>query len=359
MDSRKITDPLNRGMVGGLLGVPAELGAMFLNGGRSIGNLANRLAGVNAPPAPMVENPVYGQEWWGDKMQKAGYVSPNRNKLAEFGAGLLDPGSVMTDVPMLAKGLFGLGDPATTKMLGGLLGATVWHGSPHKFDKFDSSKIGTGEGNQAYGHGLYLADNPTVAKNYQAKVSAMQGSGEPTIAGRAINWDSPQEAAAFEISRHNGDRAAAADFYARTFNNKKTEDLIRSGNDLPSVDLPGNLYKVDLPDEDIARMLDYDNAVPESVRQPLSKAALEQFGSGISMGQGSQLLKQVADEFKFKGHPNPNVAASEWLKSQGVPGIRYLDGGSRSTGQGSSNFVVFPGNENRLKILERNGKPVK
>jgi hypothetical protein len=46
--------------------------------------------------------------------------------------------------------------------LGGLLGATVWHGSPHKFDKFDSSKIGTGEGNQAYGHGLYLAESPLV-----------------------------------------------------------------------------------------------------------------------------------------------------------------------------------------------------
>ena len=41
--------------------------------------------------------------------------------------------------------------------------ATVWHGSPHKFDKFDSSKIGTGEGTQAYGHGLYLADAPEVA----------------------------------------------------------------------------------------------------------------------------------------------------------------------------------------------------
>lgn len=122
MDSRKITDPLNRGMVGGLLGMPADMLNMLRNGGRSVGNLANRLAGVNAPTAPMVENPVYGQEWWGDKMQKSGYVSPNRNRLAEFGAGLLDPGSVMTDVPMLAKGLFGLGDPATLSAAGGLLG---------------------------------------------------------------------------------------------------------------------------------------------------------------------------------------------------------------------------------------------
>jgi len=29
----------------------------------------------------------------------------------------------------------------------------VYHGSPHKFERFDASKIGTGEGNQAYGHG--------------------------------------------------------------------------------------------------------------------------------------------------------------------------------------------------------------
>jgi hypothetical protein len=34
---------------------------------------------------------------------------------------------------------------------------TVYHGSPHKFDRFDASKIGTGEGAQSYGHGLYLA----------------------------------------------------------------------------------------------------------------------------------------------------------------------------------------------------------
>lgn len=43
---------------------------------------------------------------------------------------------------------------------------TVWHGSPHKFSKFDMSKIGTGEGAQAYGHGLYMAESPEVAKTY-------------------------------------------------------------------------------------------------------------------------------------------------------------------------------------------------
>src|SRR4029079_2118814 len=39
----------------------------------------------------------------------------------------------------------------------------AYHGSPHDFDKFDLSKIGTGEGAQAYGHGLYFAENEGAA----------------------------------------------------------------------------------------------------------------------------------------------------------------------------------------------------
>ena len=50
--------------------------------------------------------------------------------------------------------------------------------------------------------------------------------------------------------------------------------------------------------------------------------------------------------------------AAEKLRSLGIPGIRYLDGGSRGQGQGSSNYVVFPGNESLLTILERNNQPL-
>ena len=42
--------------------------------------------------------------------------------------------------------------------------------------------------------------------------------------------------------------------------------------------------------------------------------------------------------------------ASALLQSQGIPGIRYLDGGSRGAGTGTSNFVVF-GDGKMLKIL--------
>ena len=40
-------------------------------------------------------------------------------------------------------------------------------------------------------------------------------------------------------------------------------------------------------------------------------------------------------------------------------GIRYLDGNSRGAGAGTSNYVVFPGEEGLLTILERNGVSLK
>src|SRR5688572_28410905 len=47
----------------------------------------------------------------------------------------------------------------------------AYHGSPHDFDKFSLSKIGTGEGARAYGHGLYFAENPKVAEEYKKVLS--------------------------------------------------------------------------------------------------------------------------------------------------------------------------------------------
>ena len=48
--------------------------------------------------------------------------------------------------------------------------------------------------------------------------------------------------------------------------------------------------------------------------------------------------------------------AAELFKGAGIPGVRYLDAGSRGAEGGTSNFVVFPGNENMMTILERNGQ---
>ena len=57
---------------------------------------------------------------------------------------------------------------------------TLYHGSPHMFDKFDMSKIGTGEGNQAYGYGLYMAENPGVARGYKQPQQPMYDAANET-----------------------------------------------------------------------------------------------------------------------------------------------------------------------------------
>jgi hypothetical protein len=52
-------------------------------------------------------------------------------------------------------------------------------------------------------------------------------------------------------------------------------------------------------------------------------------------------------------HFGDQAAASDFLRQQGVPGIKFLDQGSRSGEKGTRNFVVFPGEEQHLNILSR------
>jgi ADP-Ribosyltransferase in polyvalent proteins len=69
----------------------------------------------------------------------------------------------------------------------------AYHGSPHDFERFDLSKIGTGEGAQAYGHGLYFAENPKVAEEYRR---ALAGGSDKLIGGNPYNSADPEHLAA-------------------------------------------------------------------------------------------------------------------------------------------------------------------
>ncbi|MBP7654683.1 hypothetical protein KA977_14780, partial [Candidatus Dependentiae bacterium] len=48
---------------------------------------------------------------------------------------------------------------------------SAWHGSPYLFDKFTTEKIGTGEGHQAFGWGLYFTDKKDIADWYAKNLS--------------------------------------------------------------------------------------------------------------------------------------------------------------------------------------------
>lgn len=56
-----------------------------------------------------------------------------------------------------------------------LMMAPAFHGSPHEFDKFSSEKIGSGEGAQAYGYGLYFTDKEEIANEYKNRLSQTDG----------------------------------------------------------------------------------------------------------------------------------------------------------------------------------------
>ena len=58
---------------------------------------------------------------------------------------------------------------------------SAWHGSPHDFDTFDLGAIGTGEGNQVHGWGLYFAKDKKVSKQYKDVLSKLQGSNKSSL----------------------------------------------------------------------------------------------------------------------------------------------------------------------------------
>jgi len=63
---------------------------------------------------------------------------------------------------------------------------SVKHGSPFVFERFTTDKIGSGEGAQMFGWGLYFTDKEDVAKHYAEKLSKMRDGGTVWMIGDKI-----------------------------------------------------------------------------------------------------------------------------------------------------------------------------
>ena len=102
--------------------------------------------------------------------------------------------------------------------------------------------------------------------------------------------------------------------------------------------------------EMIDRMLDWDKPFLDQ-SQEIKDLAKNLLPAAVY----NQLLTQRSGDFveelaKYKGG---KAKASELMRQAGIPGIKYLDQGSRDKGKGTRNFVVFPGEEKKVKILKR------
>jgi hypothetical protein len=252
-------------------------------------------------------------------------------------------------------------------------GFTAYHGSPHLFDQFDLSKIGTGEGAQAYGHGMYLADSEGVARSYRDTLSQEQG---PTIswidsAGKKLDMDAlqgsngPQSSAAYMLNQRGSVDEALADvqkYGPGAFAGGKPEmdGVISALQQFKDAGLTkqvnrGHMYEVNV-NADPAKFLDWDAPLSEQpVGKRLAQVTPEQFGlvpeqtrRGIEyltpdrervFGRSQAPVNSVADLLpgtgrdvynQFVGAYGGHSEAAQALNDAGIPGIRYLDQGSRN-----------------------------
>lgn len=311
-------------------GVP-QLATGFVD----LASLPFTLSGLIKP-----EQAVGSTDW----MTAKGYLPPKQegllNETTELLSGVVNPAAA------IKTGLLGIG-------------ATAFHGTPHKIKgAFDISKVGTGEGAQSYGHGMYFAENPNVAKEYQK----MLAGPEQTAADYLKMYKTPENAISVLKDSITPNLTPEAKKFAQD-----AIDVLKSGKELK-----GNLYKVDIPDAAIPKMLNWDeplNKQSQAVKDALdklgiridekaNKAFLDDLEATLKGGEsqgvkyvsnptGAELYQKLVARFG-----SPEIASSE-LNKLGITGIRYLDEGSRATGQGTSNFVTF--DPSIVKILEENG----
>ena len=311
-----------------------------------------------------------GLSGW-DRMAAAGNML---SETAGAGAGLLG----MPAAGRLADDLVEAAAPAVRRFgAGDEGGLKLYHGSPHDFDKFSMDKIGTGEGAQAYGHGLYFAENEGIAKAYRDELSGNNIEARNFFKDGAIVpdignvWQGGYDAAkAAADIRPDAARAIAGQVQDWVASGKKAETFLRYNQPPAGYEAaykaaadawsgvsykknPGSMYEVQI-NADPEAFLDWD--MPLAGQAPEIQKAVRMFAPRApGMASGRKLLNEIGGDV-----PNPQgfnadramVAASDKLREAGVPGIRYLDAGSRSTG-GTRNYVIF--DENLISIVRKYG----
>lgn len=277
-------------------------------------------------------------------------------------------------------------------------GIRAFHGSPHSFDKFSLDKIGTGEGAQAYGHGLYFAENEGVAKGYRDTLGGADSvevngkktwqKGQSTV-GLGNNVDA-ENIATDALSRFADTEQASwwlrgltGQYEKPGWSKARDEaiELLKSGK--AKVNVNGSMYEVNInanPDD----FLDWDKPLseqPEGIRRKLGWTAEQESAyKQAQLSDDDALLAALngdASSYKNSGLKPPSglpsldamgsdiargtslfdkasdVEKSLRLKEAGIPGIKYLDAGSRGAGDGSRNYVVF--DDKLIDIVKKYG----
>lgn len=201
------------------------------------------------------------------------------------------------------------------------VGKIVRHASPYRFNKFDSSKIGSGQGAQSYGHGIYVAESPAVIAQYEKEFIGKKQSILSSI-------DNEIQIRKNILSKkdkpvHTREQAAAE---------LKALQLRREAT---NKELNPTSYEIDIPDSSLSRFLEWDLPLTKQSREV--QESLKTLGYDVS--SKNLTGKDIILEAARTGDAPAEISSN--LVSKGISGVRYLDARSRGIGEGTANFVVF------------------
>lgn len=247
-----------------------------------------------------------------------------------------------------------------------LFSIRAFHGTPHTFapeegapaGRFRASQIGTGEGAQAYGHGLYFAGNEDTARWYRDALADPADTPEAIALGKLDTFKGDRERASKSLEKFvrplQEGTSPDVDAYFKALRLLQGSDEIR----MPAN--AGRMYEVRINAEP-EQFLDWDKPLREqsdkvrglaetmAAEWKARDADLRSLGLEVSPPTGEALLGALSAD---------GAAAARALREAGIAGVRYLDRNSRHAGEGTSNFVIFPGNEHLIEIVAVDGQPV-
>jgi len=232
---------------------------------------------------------------------------------------------------------------------------TAYHGSPHDFDQFDTSKIGTGEGAQSFGHGLYFAQNEDVAKNYRDKLAGqdtymidhiLEHAPELKNADRDTQMDLHKWAMNEKHDPYSAAKwAQAGNSRLREFDQNRIANVLASYRNASR----GHMYEVGIKahPNDFLDWDDYKANQSNKVHRAVSKLIEDKINKENPSNEDkyrylSPTLK--GREIYSLIHEDPQEA-SKLLHAHGIKGIKYLDELSRFKDDDDEdktyNYVVF------------------
>ena len=243
----------------------------------------------------------------------------------------------------------------------------VFHGSGAKFDKFDHSHMGEGEGAQAYGWGTYVTEVEGIGRTYAESSSGnIFKSGFGDFYLKKIK-EGLAEGKSFEEIKQ-GLLNYHADVYKKADGNKDMYgDFIHDYEKLKSLkeeELPNrNLYTVEIPDDNGSNYLHWGEAVPSDVINSIKQRLFDELVKGEYEGAEKELKRELDNVFKpsnsdgklvygtVSSYLGSDKAASEFLNDMGFVGISYpaqaTTGGRKD---GARNYVIF--NEADAQIVD-------